>query len=125
MPIVNLSERSTVATEFGRWQALNGPLGVTGFGVNAFTADVGEVIDSTSHDETESGQQELYVVLVGSAVVTVDGVEHVATPGTLIAAPDPATVRSLRVLESGTRILCIGAAPGTGDEGYGDWIVPA
>jgi hypothetical protein len=34
-------------------------------------------------------------------------------------------VRSIRVLESGTRILCIGALPGTGDEGYGDWIVPA
>ncbi len=123
MPIVNLSELSTVATEFGRWQALNAPLGVTGFGINAFTGDIGET-NETTHDETDSGQQELYVVLTGSAVVTVDGVEHVATPGTLIAAPDPATTRSLRVLESGTRILCIGAAPGTGDEGYGDWIVP-
>jgi uncharacterized cupin superfamily protein len=117
VPIVNLSEISTVATEYGRWQALNGPLGLTGFGVNAFTADVGERIES-GHDETESGQEELYVVLAGSAVVTVDGVEHVATPGTLISAPNPATMRSLRVLESGTRILCIGAAPGTGDEGY-------
>jgi uncharacterized cupin superfamily protein len=124
VPIVNLSETSTVATEYGRWQALNGPLGLTGFGVNAFTADVGERVDN-GHDETESGQEELYVVLAGSAVVTVDGVEHVATPGTLISAPDPAIMRSLRVLESGTRILCIGAGPGRGDEGYGDWIVPA
>jgi uncharacterized cupin superfamily protein len=124
VPIVNLSELSTVTTAYGRWQALNTPLGLSGFGVNAFTADIGESLDS-SHDETESGQQELYVVLTGSAVVTVDGVEHVANPGTLIAAPDPATVRSLRVLESGTRILCIGAPPGSGDEGYGDWVVPA
>jgi uncharacterized cupin superfamily protein len=124
VPIVNLSELSTVATSFGRWQALNGPLELTGFGINAFTADIGEEID-TSHDERDSRQQELYVVLRGSAVVTVDGVEHVANPGTLISAPDPATVRSIRVLESGTRILCIGALPGTGDEGYGDWIVPA
>ncbi len=124
MPIVNLTELSTVATEFGRWQALNAPLGLTGFGVNAFTADIGERID-TGHDETDSQQEELYIVVGGSAVVTVDGVEHVATPGTLISVPDPATARSMRVLESGTRIVCIGAQAGSGSEGYGDWVVPA
>jgi uncharacterized cupin superfamily protein len=123
VPIVNLSELSTVATSFGRWQALNAPLGLSGFGINAFTADIGDAID-TEHDETESQQQELYIVVTGSAVVTVNGVEHVANPGTLISAPDPATVRSIRVLESGTRILCIGARPGTGSEGFGDWVVP-
>jgi uncharacterized cupin superfamily protein len=124
VPIVNLSELSPVTTAFGRWQALNGPLGMTGFGVNAFTADVGEQID-LEHDEADSGQQELYIVVVGSAVVTVDGVDHVANPGTLISAPDPGTTRSLRVLESGTRIICIGARPGSGDEGYGGFVVPA
>jgi uncharacterized cupin superfamily protein len=124
VPIVNLTEQSSVATEFGRWQALNGPLGLTGFGVNAYTADIGERLDA-GHDETESMQEELYIVVSGNAIVTVDGVEHVATPGTLISAPDPATMRSIRVLESGTRIVCIGAKAGTGSEGYGDWIVPA
>jgi uncharacterized cupin superfamily protein len=124
VPIVNLTELSTVATEFGRWQALNNPLGLTGFGINAFTADIGEVADS-GHDESESHQEELYIVVHGSAIVTVDGVEHVATPGTLVSVPDPATMRSIRVLESGTRIVCIGARPGTGSEGFGDWIVPA
>jgi uncharacterized cupin superfamily protein len=124
VPIVNLTELSTVATEFGRWQALNRPLGLTGFGVNAFTADIGERLD-TGHDETESQQEELYIVVSGNAIVTVDGVEHVATPGTLVSVPDPATMRSIRVLESGTRIVCIGAQSGTGSEGFGDWIVPA
>lgn len=124
MPIVNLSEQSAVATEYGRWQALNTPLDLSGFGVNALVADLGERTD-TGHDESESGQQELYIVVTGSAVITLDGVEHVAKPGTLVSAPDPRSLRSIRVLEHGTRILCLGALPGAGDEGFGEWVVPA
>jgi uncharacterized cupin superfamily protein len=124
VPIVDLSEQATVSTEYGRWQALNAPLDLTGFGINAFVADIGEKEDE-GHDESESGQEELYIVVAGSAVITVDGVEHVAKPGTLVSAPDPSVTRSIRVLESGTRILCLGALPGKGDEGYGEWVVPA
>jgi uncharacterized cupin superfamily protein len=123
MPIVELAELPIIATEHGRWQKLNDPLGITGFGVNAFNVDAGEDVDLT-HDESESKQQELYVVVAGRAGLTIDGVEHEATVGTLMSVPDPATMRSLRALEDGTRILCIGSTAGTGDEGYGDWIVP-
>jgi mannose-6-phosphate isomerase-like protein (cupin superfamily) len=124
MAIVKLADVPVVLTEYGRWQPLNGPLEVSGFGVNVFNADVGEEFD-LAHDESESNQQELYVVIGGRAGVTIDGVEHEAAVGTIISVPDPAIVRSLRALEDGTRVVCIGAAPGTGDEGYGDWIVPA
>jgi uncharacterized cupin superfamily protein len=124
MAIVKLADVPIVQTEYGRWQALNRPLGLSGFGVNAFNADAGEAVDTT-HDESESSQQELYVVVAGRAVVTIDGVEHEAAAGTIVSVPDPATVRALRALEDGTRVVCIGASPGTGDEGYGDWIVPA
>jgi uncharacterized cupin superfamily protein len=123
VPIVDLSEQAHVATEYGRWAPLNGALGLTGFGINAFVADLGERTDA-GHDETESGQQELFIVVAGAAVITVDGVEHVARPGTLVSAPDPSTSRSIRVLERGTRLVCLGALPGTGGEGFGDWIVP-
>jgi uncharacterized cupin superfamily protein len=123
VPIVDLSEQAHVSTSFGRWAALNGPLGLTGFGINAYVADLNESAD-TAHDESESGQQELYIVVAGAAVITVDGVEHVARPGTLVSAPDPSTSRSIRVLERGTRLVCLGALPGTGGEGFGDWIVP-
>jgi uncharacterized cupin superfamily protein len=124
VPIVNLAEQATVQTEYGRWQALNAPLGLDVFGVNGFVADVGERVD-TGHDESESGQQELYIVVQGSAVITVDGVEHVANPGTLVSAPDPNTVRSIRVLESGTRIICLGGPKSADGEAYGAWIQPA
>jgi hypothetical protein len=124
MAIVKLVDVPIVITEYGRWQALNGPLELSGVGVNAFNADTGEDVDM-AHDESESNQQELYIVVAGRAGLTIDGVEHEAAVGTVISVPDPATVRSMRALEDGTRIVCIGAAPGTGDEGYGDWIVPA
>jgi uncharacterized cupin superfamily protein len=124
MAIVKLADVPIVMTEYGRWQALNGPLGLSGFGVNAFNADTGDDVDMT-HDESETNQQELYIVVAGRAGLTIDGVEHEAAVGTIISVPDPATVRSLRALEDGTRVVCIGASPGTGDEGYGDWIVPA
>jgi uncharacterized cupin superfamily protein len=123
MPIVDLADVPIVATEYGRWQPLNGPLGISGFGINAFNVDAGEDV-GMAHDESESKQQELYVVIAGRAALTIDGVEHEAAVGTLMSAPDPATMRSMRALEDGTRILCIGSAAGTGDEGYGGWIVP-
>jgi uncharacterized cupin superfamily protein len=124
MPIVTLGDVPVVATEFGRWQGLNAPLGLTGFGVNVFNVDVGEDVDMT-HDESESRQEELYVVLAGRALLTIDGVEREAGAGTLMSAPDPGSTRSLRALEDGTRILCVGSVAGTGDEGYGGWIEPA
>jgi hypothetical protein len=124
MAIVRLADVPIVSTEYGRWQPLNGPLELSGVGVNAFNADAGEDVDMT-HDESETKQQELYIVVAGRAGLTIDGVEHEAAVGTIVSVPDPAVVRSLRALEDGTRVVCIGASPGTGDEGYGDWIVPA
>jgi mannose-6-phosphate isomerase-like protein (cupin superfamily) len=123
MATVKLAEVPIVLTEDGRWQALNGPLGLTGFGINAFNTDRDEDTDS-AHDESESQQQELYIVVSGRAVITIGGEAHEAGVGTLVSAPDPAAVRSFRALEDGTRVICIGAKPGTGDEGFGSWIVP-
>ena len=124
MPIVKLDDVPIVATEDGRWQALNGPLGITGFGINAFNVDTDEDTD-IPHDESDSQQQELYIVVAGRAVITVGGEQHEATVGTIVSATDPSQVRSIRALEDGTRVVCVGARPGTGDEGYGQWIVPA
>ena len=63
MPIVDLCT-ARHATAYGRWQALNAPLGVTAFGINAIVCDPGEEID-THHDETDSGQHEVYIVVAG------------------------------------------------------------
>ena len=98
MPIVDLTDQPVTATAYGRWQALNAPLGVTAFGINAIVCDPGEEID-TRHDETDSGQHEVY-----------------------IAAPDPATPRGFRAVEPGTRVVCIGAVPAADAPAFGEWI---
>ena len=123
MAIVKLEDVPVVLTEDGRWRALNGPLPLTAFGINAFNTDIGEDTDS-AHDESASGQQELYIVVAGRALITVGSEQHEAGVGTLVSAPDPSVTRSFRALEDGTRIVCLGGLPGTGDEGYGSWVVP-
>jgi mannose-6-phosphate isomerase-like protein (cupin superfamily) len=124
MAHVNLDDIPVVTTDEGRWQGLNAPLGITGFGINALTTDTDEPTDS-AHDESASGQEELYIVIAGRALITVGGEAHEAGVGTLVSVIDPTLERSFRALEDGTRIVCIGARPGSGEERYGEWIVPA
>jgi mannose-6-phosphate isomerase-like protein (cupin superfamily) len=87
------------------------------------TADPGEPLD-TLHDETDSKQEEVYIVVTGRAIVTLDGVEHDVGPGTIVSAA-PSVTRAIRASEADTRIVCIGALAGTGEEGFGAFVVPA
>jgi mannose-6-phosphate isomerase-like protein (cupin superfamily) len=121
--LLRLSDVPVTATDEGRWQALNGPLGVTTFGVNAVVLDPGEEID-IEHDETSSRHQEVYVVVTGRAVFSVGTEEVQAGPGDVVAVADPGERRSYRALEPGTRIVCFGAGPGA-EHPYGDWIAEA
>jgi uncharacterized cupin superfamily protein len=121
MPSVRLDDQPTTATEsYGRWQPLNDPLGISAFGVNGFVADPGEEIDN-AHDESDSGQQELYVVVSGHARFELDGETIDAPAGTVVSAPDPASRRGFTAQEPGTRIVCIGAPQGAAQP-YGEWI---
>src|SRR5579871_5093235 len=113
MPILHLADAPITETSYGRWQALNAPLGLTAFGINAMVCDPGEAID-TAHDESDSGQQEVYVVVTGRIEFTLGGEATEAGPGTIVAAPDPSVARSFRPLEPGTRVVCIGASPADG-----------
>jgi uncharacterized cupin superfamily protein len=124
MSAVRLSDHPVVATEFGRWQPLNEPLGITGFGINAMVCDPGEEFD-IEHAETDSGQEEAYIVVAGSAVFTIDGAETEAPAGTVVSVPNSAAVRSYRAAEPGTRIVCVGGEPAGGPVDYGTWITEA
>jgi mannose-6-phosphate isomerase-like protein (cupin superfamily) len=121
MPILDLADAPVTATTYGRWQALNRPLGITAFGLNAMVCDPGEPID-TAHDETDSGQQEVYVVVAGRIEFTLGGVATEAGPCTIVSAPDPSVPRSFRPLEPGTRVVCVGAAPAGDAPAFGEWI---
>jgi uncharacterized cupin superfamily protein len=84
-------------------------LDITAFGANIM--DLPPDYSTTSHDESESGQQELYVALRGSGSVDVDGVELPLDAGHLVRV-DAGTNRALSSGSDGLRVLCIGGVPG-------------
>ena len=121
---MNSIDLRTVAvgpTEFGRWAALNGPLGLTAFGINVMEAEPESGVES-AHDETESGQQELFVVISGRARFTVGGETLDAGPGTAVGVADPALMRGYEAIEAGTRVLCLGAEVPAEPPKWGYWI---
>jgi len=64
-----------------------------------------------SHDEAESGQQELYVALRGAGSVDIDGTSHPLDADHLVKV-DPGTARVLSSGPEGLRVLCVGGVPG-------------
>ena len=90
-------------------------LGIHAFGVNAYTpSEDGTLINE--HDESASGQEELYVVLDGTATFEVDGETFDAPTGTLVSVP-PGTRR--KATGEGT-VLALGATPGEAYQAL-DW----
>jgi hypothetical protein len=91
-------------------------LGITGFGVQIM--DLPPNYTTATHDETDSGQQELYVALNGHGAVVVHG-EHdealLLDPERIVAI-GPETERTLTSGPAGLRVLCIGGTPGQGYE---------
>jgi hypothetical protein len=82
-------------------------LGIHAFGVNGYTpSEDGTLI--SEHDESGSGQEELYVVLDGNATFEIDGETVEAPAGTLVSVP-PGSQR--KATGDGT-ILAFGATPG-------------
>jgi tetratricopeptide (TPR) repeat protein len=108
---VRLDEIERAGTS-GHWMPLRRRLGIEAFGVNAWgSAEEGaEIIGE--HDEVPSGHEELYVVISGHAVFTVDGEEIDAPTGTAVFVQDPAVKRAARTAAGGATILTVGAKPG-------------
>ena len=95
-----------------RWHTIRRTLGVSSFGINAWTAteDGGQIIGE--HEEASGeAHEELYIVVTGHATFTLDGEEVAAPAGTLVHVADPAVKRGA-VGEEGTTILVVGAKPG-------------
>jgi hypothetical protein len=94
------------------WHPIQHHFGLSAFGVNAFGGDAGiELV--AEHDETESGQEELYVVVRGAARFTLDGDPHDAHAISVVAIPDQAVKRSAVSIAPATVVLAIGGAPGS------------
>jgi tetratricopeptide (TPR) repeat protein len=97
-----------------QWRPLRRTLGIQAFGINAYTANAGDLVVE-EHDETGAGaghHEELYVVVTGRATFTVDGEEIDAAVGTCVFLDDPKERRAARALEDGTTVLAIGGERG-------------
>jgi hypothetical protein len=90
------------------WHPLAHVLGIETFGANLFAGHPGQTLVE-EHDESASGQQELYLVLGGSAVFRLDGQEAVLTRGMAVAVTEPSVRRSARAMVAGTTLLVVGA----------------
>jgi uncharacterized cupin superfamily protein len=86
-----------------------------GLGLSAFGANVMNLppdYETKSHDESGSGQEELYVCLAGSGAVVIDGGEDLPLDADRLAAVGPDTARTLKSGPEGLRVLIIGGTPG-------------
>ena len=90
-------------------------LGIHAFGINAYTpGEDGMLIGE--HDESGSGQEELYIVLDGNAMFEVDGETVDAPAGTFVfVRPE-----SRRKATGDGTVLALGATPGEAYEAI-DW----
>src|SRR4051794_1702795 len=84
-------------------------LEITAFGANIM--DLPPDYSTKAHDESESGQQELYVALPGAGSVDIDGQRHPLDADHLVCV-NPSTSRVLSSGSDGLRALIIGGVPG-------------
>jgi len=94
-------------------------LGITAFGVTAWTAHAaGDPVVGERDEDDPSADQELFLVLRGHAVFEIDGNRVDAPAGTLVFAP-PRTKRAASAAEDGTTVILVEGTPGKGYEARG------
>ncbi|MQA73161.1 MAG: hypothetical protein GEU88_02215 [Solirubrobacterales bacterium] len=112
--VARIDELDRIALDHGIWRPLRRRLGVTAFGINAYSAEGAGSPLIERHDETGAGaggHQEVYLVVGGRAMFTVAGEPIDAPAGTLLAI-DPEVMREAVSAEGETTVLVIGGEPG-------------
>ena len=85
-------------------------LGVTSFGMQIIALPP-DAHAYPEHDHATDGQEEVYVVLSGSAEIEIDGERFALDPETM-ARVASGTMRKLHTSDEPARVLVIGAVPG-------------
>ena len=93
------------------WRPVRRKLGITAFGINAYTGEPGENVVE-EHTEERLRHEELYVVVSGRARFELDGESVDAPAGTLVFLREPEVKRHAVAEEPGTTVLAIGGKPG-------------
>ena len=106
--IDNLDE---IAIAGVNWRPIRRALGISAYGINAYTGNTGEHVVE-EHSEGTLRHEEVYVVVTGSARFTLGGEEHNVSAGSFVFVRDPETKRAAVALEDGTAVLAVGGKPG-------------
>lgn len=109
--MTHLDELERIDVAGVHWRPVRRALGISAFGINAYSADAGEHLIE-DHTEEGNGHEEVYLVVRGRAMFTIDGDKREAGPGTLVYLDDPAQRRGAVALEDGTLAVAIGGTPG-------------
>jgi len=100
------------------WILARRALGTSAFGYNLVEIEPGGALPE--HNESSSGQVEVYFVLEGEATVSIDGVEHAAPAGTFASIEAGSARTLMNRSDAPVTALLIGVVP---SEEYGppDW----
>ncbi len=100
------------AGQWPYWAPIRHHFDIGAFGINAWRGTDGDEVIKR-HTESESGQEELFLVLSGRCAFTIGGDEIAAPAGTLVYVSDATVERVAFAKEDGTVVLSIGATRGT------------
>ncbi len=117
--VAHLDEIEELADAGCHYRPIRHHLGITAFGVTAWTAHAAGDRVINEHDEDDpTADQELFLVLRGHAVFEIEGERVDAPAGTLVFAP-PRTTRTAIADEAGTTVIAVEGAPGQAYEPRG------
>jgi quercetin dioxygenase-like cupin family protein len=119
--VVRLDDIDEITDGRCPWRPVRHRLGITSFGVNAWTAAAAGDRIINEHDEAGENE-ELYLVHSGRAVFELDGERVQAPAGTFVFA-QPGVKRTAFAEEPGTTLLALGGTPGEAyqPEGWELW----
>jgi quercetin dioxygenase-like cupin family protein len=96
----------------GRWTLVRRGLEVGSFGLNVVEIEQGYSIPE--HNEVERDQEEVFIVIEGTAVVVIEGEDHPAPEGTFARVAPPLTRTVRNDNEAPVRLLIVSAPTTSG-----------
>ncbi len=113
MSVVHVDDLEAIELDDGFvWRPVRRHFGIRAFGVNAYTAleAGGQIVEE--HTEGSLGHEEIYLVLRGRALFTVDGNEHELAAGQLVFVSDSELKRGAVAVDADAVVLALGGKPG-------------
>lgn len=102
-------DAADVTPTWGTFRMIRHELGGTGFGLNQIDFPPNKV--GGTHDESKSGQEEVYYCLSGSGTLEIDGEIVDLVPGRYVLVSPDATRRPAAGPD-GLSFICAGGVPG-------------